>query len=208
MVNGLLGGSFSPSIALSARDSRWDADPCAVTTLVEIWNSSFLSKMTSRGMDFLLPEIMKAAKENTASGGKRTGKKTFSDEARKHVAESYNLKNKCGLNVTPADQASNCGDSSIHLNGEASNRSFTTNDKQAKMPELHLQLNSLKDRLAELSVNDPLFDNPIMKNTDIEELSASSSPDDAINAIFKDTKPCITMPPPHTGKWKRRAFLR
>jgi hypothetical protein len=76
------------------------------------------------------------------------------------------------------------------------------------MPELHLQLNSLKDRLAELSVNDPLFDNPIMKNTDIEELSASSSPDDAINAIFKDTKPCITMPPPHTGKWKRRAFLR
>jgi hypothetical protein len=79
------------------------------------------------------------------------------------------------------------------------------------MPELRLQLNSLKDRLAELNVNDPLFDNPIMKDDAIAELSLSSSPDDAVNAIYRDTKTCITMltvriselehgsPPPGSG---------
>ena len=61
------------------------------------------------------------------------------------------------------------------------------------MPELRLQLNSLKDRLAELNVNDPLFDDPIMKDEAITELLLSSSPDDAVNAIYKDTKTCITM---------------
>jgi hypothetical protein len=52
----------------------------AVTTLVELSNSLFLNKMTSRGMDILLPEIMKAVKDNTAAGGPCTGKKKkFSD---------------------------------------------------------------------------------------------------------------------------------
>jgi hypothetical protein len=99
--------------------------------------------MTSRGMDFLLPKIMQASKDNTASGGPCTGrKKKFSDEAMKQVAESYNLKDKPGLNVTPADQASHYSDTSACSNGNASNRSVTTNDIQAQMPELRLQLNS------------------------------------------------------------------
>ena len=107
MVNGLLGGSFSPTIALSARDSKWDSECYAVITLVELSNSSFLNKMSSRGMDFLLPKIMQAAKDNTASGGPCTGrKKKFSDEAMKRVAESYKLKDNPSLHVTPADQAS------------------------------------------------------------------------------------------------------
>lgn len=77
--------------------------------------------MTAGGMDILRPEIMLAAKANTKAGGPRTGKKKFSDEAMNRVAESYNLKNKRGLNVTPIDQASNFSDTSIHTNGNESN---------------------------------------------------------------------------------------
>lgn len=60
------------------------------------------------------------------------------------------------------------------------------------MPELRITLNALKDKLAVLSADDPLFDDPIMKDDVLEDLSASSSPDDAINAVYKDTKTCIT----------------
>jgi hypothetical protein len=211
MVNQLLSGSLVPSIALSARDSKWDGEKYAVTTLTELSNASFLSKMTARGMDILLPEIMLAAKTNTESGGPRTGKKKFSDEAMNRVAESYNLKNKRGLNVTPIAQASNFSVNSVSTNGNESNRSVTTQDIQARMPELRITMNALKDKLATLSAYDPLFDDPIMNDVVLDDLSASSSPEDALNAVYKDTKTCITKltvrigelehgrPPPRSG---------
>jgi hypothetical protein len=61
------------------------------------------------------------------------------------------------------------------------------------MPELRLDLNRLKSVFHNLSPEDPLFADPVMKSTDFDELSFNSSASAALAAFYKDTKKCITL---------------
>jgi hypothetical protein len=95
----------------------------------------------------------------------------FSDEARERVAALHNLCNRPGYNPTPAGDASAISNTSHQTNGAASNRSVVTENIQCHMPELCLELSALKQELLERSPDDPLFDEPLMSESNVENLS-------------------------------------
>ena len=97
-----------------------------------------------------------------------------------------------GYNVTTGDNGSVLTDSSHVTDGAASNRSVTTADIQGRLPDMRMELNALKDELAELSPSDPLFNDPLIEATNIESLSVNSSESAALEAIFRDTKKAAT----------------
>ena len=61
------------------------------------------------------------------------------------------------------------------------------------MPNLRLELTALKNELLELSPSDPLFDEPVMQEASLDNLSLSSSASAELKALFKDTKACILL---------------
>ena len=180
-------GGFSEGHRLSAKDAIWDPKTRSVKTLTQHTTPSFATKMAERGMTFLLPDVLKA------HSGKKEAKKEFSDEAKQKVAEAMGFKNKPGFNPTPADAASQLSDNTHSTNGNASNRSVTTTDIQCRMPELRLELNKLRHTLLETSSDDPLLQHELLKATDVENLSLSSSASAALAALYKDTKECIRL---------------
>jgi hypothetical protein len=99
----------------------------------------------------------------------------------------HNLRHRPGFNPTPAGDASAISDTPRQTTGAASNRSVVTSDIQCSMPNLRLELTELKNELLELSPQDPLFDEPVMKESSFDNLSLSSSASTELKALFKDT---------------------
>ena len=181
---------FNERLRFSAQDSVMDKETYAVRTLSSVTGSNLSSKMSEMRMDILLPDILKQAQTARSDRKSRPG---FSDAAMERVEASYRLREKPGLNVAAAGDASVLTDSSHHTDGNASNRSVVTADIQMRMPELRLDLNRLKSVLHNLSPEDPLFADSVMKATDFDELSLNSSASAALAAFYKDTKKCITL---------------
>jgi hypothetical protein len=202
--------SFSERARLTAQDSVMDDKTFAVRTLSTATGTSLTDRMGEMRMDILLPDIVRQA-ENAKKDRDRKSRPGFSDAAMERVEASFRLRNKPGLNVTAAGDASVLTDSSHQTDGAASNRSVVTADIQMRMPELRLELNRLKSVLHNLSPEDSLFQDQIMKSTDFDDLSLNSSASAALAAFYKDTKKCITLlkiricelehgpPPPASG---------
>jgi hypothetical protein len=169
-----------------------DDQTLAVGTLSTATGTSLTDRMGEMRMDILLSEIVKQA-ENAKKDRDRKSRPGFSDAAMERVEASFCLRNRPGLNVTAAGDASVLTDSSHHTDGAASNRSVVTDDIQMRMPKLRLELNRLKSLLHNLSPEDSLFQDKIMKSTDFEDLSLNSSASAALAAFYKDTKKCITL---------------
>jgi hypothetical protein len=77
--------------------------------------------------------------------------------------------------------------------GPALNCSVVTENIQCHMPELHLELSALKQELLEKSPDDPLFNEPVMTESNVENLSLSSSTSSKLKALYEDTKACILL---------------
>jgi hypothetical protein len=178
--------SFSERARLTAQDSVMDDQTLAVGTLSTATGTSLTDRMGEMRMDILLSEIVKQA-ENAKKDRDRKSRPGFSDAAMERVEASFCLRNRPGLNVTAAGDASVLTDSSHHTDGAASNRSVVTDDIQMRMPKLRLELNRLKSLLHNLSPEDSLFQDKIMKSTDFEDLSLNSSASAALAAFYKDT---------------------
>jgi hypothetical protein len=139
--------------------------------------------MEQQEMTFDLNELMRAT----------WAADTYSERACDHVASMHNLRNRPGFNPTPAGDASAISDTSRQTTGAASNRSVVTSDVQCSMPNLRLDLSALKNELIALSPADPLFDEPVMKESILDNLSLSSSASAKLKALYKDTKACILL---------------
>ena len=176
--------SFSSTARLSAADSSWDAENRSIRTITAITSyNSFATRMEQQEMTFDLNELMRATRAAD----------TYSDRARDRVAAMHNLRNRPGFNPTPAGDALAISDTSRQTTGAASNRSVVTSDIQCSMPNLRLDLSALKNELLELSPEDHLFDEPVMKESSLDNLSLSSSASAELNALYKDTKACILL---------------
>jgi hypothetical protein len=198
--------AFSPTSRLSASDSIWNAENRSVRLVGSTTTTSFVARMEERETTFDLSELMAASRVASARDTPQ-----FSDEARERVAALHNLRNRPGYNPTPAGDASAISNTSHATNGAASNCSITTENVQCHMPELRLELSSLKQELLECSPEDPLFDEPVMVDSNVDNLSLSSSASSELKALYKDTKACILLlklrlaelkhgvPPPSSG---------
>jgi hypothetical protein len=184
-IRAILTGA-SEQYRLRSPDSKWDSATRSITPLQEINRSSFTAKMAAQNMTFLLPEVMAKYKKSSPD-------KKFSDEAKEAVAREFRFKNRGGYNPKEGDAASCLSEHTRSTSGAQSNRSVTTNDVQCRLPELRVELHQLKDELRELSPQDELFDNDIMKSIEIDDLSLGSSESVILAQLFKDTKQCILL---------------
>lgn len=199
-------GAFSPTHRLSASDSVWNAEDRSVRLVGSTSVTTFTARMEARETTFDLSELMAASR---AASSQSTPQ--FSDEARERVAALHNLRRRPGYNPTAAGDASAFSNTSHTSNGAASNRSVTTENIQCNMPELRLELSSLKQELLERSPDDPLFREPVMLESNVDNLSLSSSASSELKALYKDTKACNLLlklclaelkhgvPPPSSG---------
>lgn len=194
--------AFSPTSRLSASDSIWNAENRSIRLVGSTTTTSFAARMEEREATFDLSALMVASRATTSQ---------FSDEAKERVAALHNLRRRPGYNPTPAGDASAISNTSHTTNGAASNRSVTSENIQCHMPELRLELSSLKQELLERSPEDPLFNEPVMIDSNVDNLSLSSSASSELKALYKDTKACILLlklrlaelrhgvPPPSSG---------
>jgi hypothetical protein len=176
--------SFTATAHLSAGDSTWDEENRSIRTITAITSyNSFATRMEQQEMTFDLNELMRATRAAD----------TYSKRAPDRVAAMHNLRNRPGFNPTPAGDALAISDTSRQTTGAASNRSVVTSDIQCSMPNLCLDLSALKNELLELSPDDPLFNEPVMKESSLDNLSLSSSASAELKALYKDTKACILL---------------
>ena len=200
---------FSPAIALTAKDSRWDHDLYRVSTLQDLtMPSSFSKRMEDKGMGELLPEILGMAQ---VEQDRKARNKAKVDETKQKVADAYRLRKKEGFDPDPADAASRLTEASRQTNGQASNRSVTTENIQSDMPNLRLELSELKSKLEAVSPTDSLLEHPAAADDAVDNLSAGSNFSVTLKAFYKDTKDCINKikfriselslgcPPPSSG---------
>ena len=194
-TNAILAG-FTDQLRLSARDSTWDHEAFTAKSLSVATRSTFAQNMMNRGIApggsaFLIEDI-KRLSTPSPNANAAAPRPEFSSDAMQRVAEAMRFRDKPGYNVTTGDNGSVLTDSSHVTDGAASNRSVTTTDVQARLPDMRMELNSLKDELAELSPSDPLFNDPLIEATNIDSLSVNSSESATLEAIFRDTKKALT----------------
>jgi hypothetical protein len=180
-------GAFSPTARLSASDSIWNAENRSVRLVGSTTTTSFAARMEERETTFDLSELMVAS----CVASRDTPR--FSDEAKDRVASLHNLRNRPGYNPTPAGDASAISNTTHQTNGAASNRSVVTENIQCHMPELRLELSALKQELLEKSPDDPLFNEPVITESNVKNLSLSSSTSSELKALYKDTKACVLL---------------
>ncbi len=138
----------------------------------------FLANMEKRGLTTIHPDLLKFPPKNG---------KVFSDAAMKRVAESMNFKEKAGFNPTAPDAASNLSTNSHFTDGAETNRSVTSADIQCKLPELRIELQRLREHLAELSPDDQVLKESDQQDEFMDDNSLNSSASAALAALFKDT---------------------
>ena len=203
---------FADELRMSAMDSKWDGKNFCVRTLRSLSSNNFIKEMTKLDLVEIPEELRAEMKKGTGAKGGMT----FDDAAMDRVAEAMRFDNKEGCDLTGVNEGpSRVGDASQTTNGRSTNRSVTTEQVQRDLDQLRTDFGRLKQRLREISPEDPIFKETFYSDDPLEDMSLSSistSASTELKELLKTTKKAILRlrarigelehgsPPP---QWKR-----